>query len=98
MNPWAARPGAAQASMILWKVVGGVALFTEGAWVIYKLGIGRDPGDPQRMKGRIAGVRLLIPAAIILLMAHTVRSQSRSSAAKRSVEEQRGRKGAKRLP
>src|SRR6267154_2404162 len=38
-------------------------------------------GDSHLRKGRV-GVLLLIPAAIIFLMAHTARTQSRSSAAK----------------
>jgi beta-N-acetylhexosaminidase len=40
-------------------------------------------------KGRNAGVLLVIPAAIVVLMAHTARSQSRSSVAKISTAQKR---------
>jgi beta-N-acetylhexosaminidase len=51
-------------------------------------------------KGRNAGVLLVIPAAIIVLMAHTARSQSRSSAAKSPAVEKKSaqnRVGSARL-
>src|SRR5882762_7528170 len=71
--------------MIFWNALAAAALRARCACAMYKYRLLAAAGGFYPMEGRRVRFLLLIPVSIVFLMAYNARSQSRSTAAKKSV-------------